>query len=113
MNDDGRWLINKIEIRSFLGVGPDGITVDLSHPVTVLEGPSGSGKSTIVSAIEWALFGSVANSPDYSVSGVGGNNASTHRALIHSGQNQASVKLEFESQGGQLSWVRTPDRMKT
>jgi len=107
MNDDGRWLINKIEIRSFLGVGPDGITVDLSHPVTVLEGPSGSGKSTIVSAIEWALFGSVANSPDYSVSGVGGNNASTHRALIHSGQNQASVKLEFESQGGQLSWVRT------
>jgi len=72
MNDGERWLINKVEIRSFLGVGPDGITVNLSYPVTVLEGPSGSGKSTIVSAIEWALFGSVANSPDYSVAGVGG-----------------------------------------
>ena len=85
MNYGGRWLINKIEITSFLGVGTDGINVDVGYPVTVLEGPSGAGKSTIVSAIEWALFGLVANSSDYSVLGAGGNNIAPHRAFIHSG----------------------------
>ena len=110
MNDDGRWLINKIEITSFLGVGTDGINVDVGYPVTVLEGPSGAGKSTIVSAIEWALFGLVANSSDYSVSGTGGNNIAPHRAFIHSGDDQASVKLVFDGRDGQLSWARTRTR---
>ena len=53
MANEDKWVLNHIEIRSFLGVGPSGITIDLDRPVIILHGPSGSGKSTIVSAIEW------------------------------------------------------------
>lgn len=66
MAGHGNWVLSQIEIRPFLSVGPGGITVDLDHPVIVLQGPSGSGKATITSAIEWALFGIIETVPDYS-----------------------------------------------
>ena len=67
MADEDKWVLNQIEIKSFLGVGPSGITIDLDHPVIILQGLCGSGKSTIVSAIEWALFGSIEQVPDYNI----------------------------------------------
>ena len=94
MANGDKWVLNQIEIRSFLGVGPSGISIDLDRPVIIIHGPSGSGKSTIVSAIEWGLFGNIELVPDYSITGVG-ENVSTHRSFIHNGESGAEVTLKF------------------
>ena len=106
---EDKWVLNQIEIRSFLGVGPSAITIDLDRPIIILHGPSGSGKSTIVSAIEWGLFGNIEQVPDYSITGVG-ENVSTHRSFIHNGENGAEVTLRFEKEGGTLAWRRFRNR---
>ena len=111
MADEDKWVLNQIEIKSFLGVGPSGITIDLDHPVIILHGPSGSGKSTIVSAIEWALFGSIEQVPDYSITGVG-ENVSTHRSFIHNGESSAEVTLRFQKGGSELVWRRVRNTVK-
>ena len=109
MKDENKWVLTNIGIKSFLGVSSSGITVDLDHPVVVLHGPSGSGKSTIVSAIEWGLFGTIDQVPDYSVTGVGENNL-THRSIIHNGESSAEVILTFQNSGHSLIWRRFRDR---
>lgn len=111
MPDEDKWVLNQIEISSFLGVAPSGITLDLDRPVIILHGPSGSGKSTIVSAIEWGLFGSIEQVPDFSITGVGEND-STHRSFIHNGESGAEVTLRFEKGGSTLVWRRVRDTGK-
>ena len=109
MASEEKWILSQIEIKSFLGAGPSGITVDSDRPLIVLHGPSGSGKSTIVSAIEWALFGRIETVPDYSVTGVG-ENVSTHRSIIHMGEREAQVTLKFQKGNRSLIWRRSRNR---
>jgi len=99
------WSLCSIEIHGFLGVGDDGLTVQLDRPVTILIGPNGSGKSTILEAVEWALFGITA------VGAAGEElrtpNLDAHRMYIHRGSPEAAVHLEFAADGHALEWRRT------
>jgi len=49
--------LDRLAIRSFRGVGDDGVRLALDGAIHVVVAPNGRGKSSILNAVEWALFG--------------------------------------------------------
>jgi exonuclease SbcC len=77
----------RLEIRNFLPFrSPDPILFEGIH-LACLTGPNGAGKSSLLDAITWALWGKA--------------RAKRDEELIHLGQQDMYVQMDFE-QGGQL-----------
>ena len=75
----------KLEIHNFLAYrAPDPVRFDGIH-LACLTGSNGAGKSSLLDAITWALWGRA--------------RAKRDEDLIHLGQNDMSVQLDFEQEG--------------
>lgn len=75
----------KLEIRNFLAYrAPDPVRFDGIH-LACLTGANGAGKSSLLDAITWALWGKA--------------RAKRDEDLIHLGQNDMSIQLDFEQEG--------------
>jgi exonuclease SbcC len=75
----------KLTLQNFLAYRyPDPIIFDGIH-LACLTGANGAGKSSLLDAITWALWGKA--------------RGKTMQELIHSGQKEMSVELEFEHEG--------------
>ncbi len=75
----------RLEIKNFLAYrSPDPIRFDGIH-LACLTGPNGAGKSSLLDAITWALWGKA--------------RARRDEELVHMGQNDMYVMLEFEQHG--------------
>ncbi len=75
----------KLEIHNFLAYrAPDPVRFDGIH-LACLTGANGAGKSSLLDAITWALWGKA--------------RAKRDEDLIHLGQNDMSVQLDFEQEG--------------
>jgi DNA repair protein SbcC/Rad50 len=75
----------KLEIHNFLAYrAPDPVRFDGIH-LACLTGANGAGKSSLLDAITWALWGKA--------------RAKRDEELIHLGQNDMSVQLDFEQEG--------------
>jgi DNA repair protein SbcC/Rad50 len=76
---------NRLEIHNFLPYrSPDPVYFDGVH-LACLTGANGAGKSSLLDAITWALWGKA--------------RARRDDDLIHQGQKEMSVLLEFEQEG--------------
>ncbi|MBL8156844.1 MAG: SMC family ATPase, partial [Anaerolineae bacterium] len=86
----------RLEIKNFLAYrSPDPLRFDGIH-LACLTGPNGAGKSSLLDAITWALWGHA--------------RAKTDEALIHLGQNDMSVQLDFEQEGTHYRVLRQRTR---
>jgi exonuclease SbcC len=86
----------RLEIKNFLAYrSPDPLRFDGIH-LACLTGPNGAGKSSLLDAITWALWGEA--------------RAKTDEALIHLGQNDMSVQLDFEQEGTHYRVLRQRTR---
>ncbi len=75
----------RLEIKNFLAYGDlTQLVFDGMH-IACLTGPNGAGKSSILDAITWALWGQA--------------RARRDEELIHQGQQDMSVQLDFEQEG--------------
>ena len=86
----------RLEIRNFLAYGDlTQLVFDGMH-VACLTGPNGAGKSSLLDAITWALWGQA--------------RARRDEELIHQGQQDMSVQLDFEQEGTTYRVVRRRTR---
>ena len=82
---------HKLQLKNFLSYGPDLQTIDFSHHHLIcLSGKNGHGKSALLDAMTWALWGQARK--------VVGN-AKAAQGLLHLGQTQMLVMLDFEFNG--------------
>ena len=97
MGDDGREMIPlRLTVSNFLCYRDDVPPLDLEGiHIACLCGDNGHGKSALLDAITFALWGS---------SRLGDNR--NHDDLIHKGQRNMRVDLEFESAGDRYRVVR-------
>lgn len=87
----------RLEIKNFLAYrSPDPIRFDGIH-LACLTGVNGAGKSSLLDAITFALWGQARGSK-------------TGEELIHQGQSELRVKLDFEQEGTIYQVVRTRAR---
>jgi exonuclease SbcC len=85
-------------LRNFLPYrAPDDIRFEGIH-LACLTGSNGAGKSSILDAITWALWGSARTKRD--------------EDLIHQGQNDMQVQLDFEQEGIMYRVLRRRSRAK-
>jgi exonuclease SbcC len=86
----------RLELHNFLAYrSPDALRLDGIH-LACLTGPNGAGKSTILDAITWALWGRA--------------RAKRDDDMIHLGQNDMSVQLDFEQEGQLYRVIRRRSR---
>jgi exonuclease SbcC len=86
----------RLEIKNFLAYrSPDPLRFEGIH-LACLTGPNGAGKSSLLDAITWALWGEARSKHD--------------DALIHLGQNDMSVQLDFEQEGTHYRVLRQRTR---
>jgi DNA repair exonuclease SbcCD ATPase subunit len=104
------WTPIAVELRGYGGVGAEPLSVPLDRPLIVLTGPNGSGKSTIVSAIEWALFGTLTLGRDFEVADLKGAGKGPHLVYLNRGCDVAEVVVQFERDGSRLVWRRIRNR---
>ncbi|MBK8020138.1 MAG: SMC family ATPase [Chloroflexi bacterium] len=89
----------RLEIKNFLAYrSPEPLYFEGIH-LACLSGPNGAGKSTLLDAITWALWGKA--------------RARRDEELIHQGQNDMYVLLQFEQAGVMYEVVRTRARTRT
>ncbi len=89
----------RLEIKNFLAYrSPDPIRFDGIH-LACLTGPNGAGKSSLLDAITWALWGKA--------------RARRDEELVHMGQNDMYVMLEFEQIGLTYQVIRRRSRSKS
>ncbi len=82
---------HKLTIKNFLSYGPETQTIEFApHKLICLSGKNGHGKSAMLDAITWALWG-VARKTLTSVK--------PDEGLLHLGQTQMFVMLDFELNG--------------
>lgn len=82
---------HKLYIKNFLSYGPETQTIEFfPHKLICLSGKNGHGKSALLDAITWALWG-VARKTLTSVK--------PDEGLLHLGQTQMFVMLDFELNG--------------
>ncbi len=82
----------QVELKNFLAYrSPEPIRLAGIH-LACLTGPNGAGKSSLLDAITWALWGKArVDSPD---------------KLIHQGQTEMYVQLDFEQEGTRYRVIR-------
>ncbi|HVU10697.1 MAG TPA: SMC family ATPase, partial [Phototrophicaceae bacterium] len=86
----------RLEIKNFLAYrSPDSVRFDGIH-LACLTGVNGAGKSSLLDAITWALWGKA--------------RAKRDEELVHLGQNDMYVLLEFEQQGLRYQVIRRRNR---
>ena len=74
----------RLSIKNFMCYRDDVPDLDLEGiHVACLSGENGHGKSALFDAMTWALWGNA--------------RASTHEELIHQGQSDMAVELEFSA----------------
>jgi exonuclease SbcC len=89
-------LPTRLEIKNFLAYrSPDALIFEGIH-LACLTGPNGAGKSSLLDAITWALWGKA--------------RAKRDEELVHLGQNDMSVQLDFEQGGFQYRVLRRRTR---
>lgn len=82
---------HKLTIKNFLSYGPETQTIEFApHKLICLSGKNGHGKSALLDAITWAIWG-VARKTLTSVK--------PDEGLLHLGQTQMFVMLDFELNG--------------
>jgi exonuclease SbcC len=75
----------RLEIRNFLAYrSPDAVRFEGIH-LACLTGPNGAGKSSLLDAVTWALWGRARGKRD--------------DELVHIGQSDMHVQLDFEQEG--------------
>lgn len=88
-----------LQLKNFLSYREDVPTLNLEDiHVACLCGPNGHGKSAILDAITWSLWGKA--------------RGRTHDQLVHEGQNEMSVGMEFENEGQRYNVVRRFSRAR-
>jgi exonuclease SbcC len=88
----------RLELRNFLPYrAPDPLRFDGIH-LACLTGPNGAGKSSILDAITWALWGKA--------------RANRDEELIHQGQDDMHVQLDFVQEGLTFRVLRKRSRAK-
>ena len=81
----------QLHIKNFLSYGPDIQTIQFGHyPLICLSGKNGHGKSALLDAMTWAVWGQARK-----VSAT----AKPDQGLLHLGQTQMMVTLEFICNG--------------
>jgi exonuclease SbcC len=86
----------RLEIKNFLAYrSPDPVRFDGIH-LACLTGPNGAGKSSLLDAITWALWGEA--------------RAKRDEDLIHLGQSDMYVQLDFEQEGATYRVIRRRTR---
>jgi DNA repair protein SbcC/Rad50 len=86
----------RLEIKNFLAYrAPEPLRFDGIH-LACLTGPNGAGKSSLLDAISWALWGK--------------SRAHRDEELIHQGQNDMQVQLDFEQESVLYRVVRRRTR---
>ncbi len=89
----------RLEIKNFLAYrSPDPIRFDGIH-LACLTGPNGAGKSSLLDAITWALWGKA--------------RARRDEELVHMGQSDMYVMLEFEQVGLTYQVIRRRARSRS
>ena len=82
-----------LRVKNFLSYREDVPTLHLEDiHVACLCGANGHGKSALLDAITWALWGRA--------------RGRTHEQLVHEGQQDMTVELEFEEEGQRYRVVR-------
>jgi exonuclease SbcC len=88
----------RLELKNFLAYrSPDPLRFEGIH-LACLTGANGAGKSSILDAITWALWGKARSGP---------------ADLVHTGQTEMAVRLEFLHEGTTYSAHRRTSRKKT
>ncbi len=88
----------RLEIKNFLAYrSPDPVRFDGVH-LACLTGPNGAGKSSLLDAITWALWGKA--------------RAKRDADLVHMGQTDMHVQLDFEQEGTTYRVIRRLARKK-
>lgn len=86
----------RLELHNFLAYrSPDALRFDGIH-LACLTGPNGAGKSSLLDAITWALWGRA--------------RAKRDDDMIHLGQSDMSVQLDFEREGQLYRVIRRRSR---
>jgi exonuclease SbcC len=86
----------RLELHNFLAYrSPDALRFDGIH-LACLTGPNGAGKSSLLDAITWALWGRA--------------RAKRDDDLIHLGQSDMSVQIDFEQEGQRYRIIRKRSR---
>lgn len=86
----------RLEIKNFLAYrSPDPLRFDGIH-LACLTGPNGAGKSSLLDAVTWALWGEA--------------RAKRDEDLIHLGQSDMYVQLDFEQEGTTYRVIRRRTR---
>src|SRR5262245_35459210 len=86
----------RLELHNFIAYRtPDALRFDGIH-LACLTGPNGAGKSTLLDAITWALWGRA--------------RAKRDDDMIHLGQSDMSVQLDFEQEGQLYRVIRRRSR---
>ncbi len=86
----------RLELKNFLAYrSPDPLRFDGIH-LACLTGPNGAGKSSLLDAITWALWGQA--------------RAKRDDELVHMGQADMLVQLDFEQEGSTYRVVRRRSR---
>ncbi len=86
----------RLKLTNFLAYrNPDPLEFDGIH-LACLTGANGAGKSSLLDAVTWVLWGKA--------------RAKTEGELIHSGQTEMSVELEFEHEGNVYLVTRQRDK---
>jgi exonuclease SbcC len=86
----------RLELKNFLAYrSPDPLRFDGIH-LACLTGPNGAGKSSILDAITWVLWGQA--------------RAKRDDELVHMGQSDMLVQLDFEQEGTNYRVVRRRSR---
>jgi exonuclease SbcC len=89
-------LPTRLEIKNFLAYcSPEPVRFDGIH-LACLTGPNGAGKSSLLDAITWALWGKA--------------RARRDEELVHLGQNDMYVQLDFEQEGMNYRVIRRRTR---
>jgi exonuclease SbcC len=88
----------RLELKNFLAYrSPDPVRFDGIH-LACLTGPNGAGKSTLLDAITWALWGKA--------------RAKRDDDMVHLGQQDMHVQLDFEQEGTLFRVIRKRARRK-
>jgi len=86
----------RLELKNFLAYrSPDPVRFDGIH-LACLVGPNGAGKSSLLDAITWALWGEA--------------RAKRDDELVHMGQSDMLVQLDFEQEGTNYRVIRRRSR---